>query len=99
MDSNKIIPLKGKKSGKAATNEFIHAKIDELRKLKKRETPLIGKVPLFLRQKKEDFINQLIMLGYNGNMVSGIVNDGIPTMDVNLVIELISEIQKVNPKE
>lgn len=65
METNKIIPLKGKKTGKAATNEFIHAKIDELRKLKKRDTPIIGKVPIFLRLKKEEFINQLIMLGYN----------------------------------
>jgi hypothetical protein len=31
------------------------------------------------------------MLGYNQDIVTKIVNDGIPTMDVNLIIELISD--------
>lgn len=37
MEINKIYPPKGKKTGKAATNEFVHSKIEEIRKHKKKE--------------------------------------------------------------
>lgn len=49
MEINKIYPAKGKKNSKAITNEFIHQKIDEIRKLKKREIGLSGKMPQFLK--------------------------------------------------
>jgi len=64
MENSKIYPLKGKKTGKAATNEFVHMKIDEIRKHKKRES-LIQKTPNFLRLKKDEFISHLIGLDYN----------------------------------
>lgn len=45
MEQNKIYPAKGKKNSKAATNDFIHTKIDEMRKLKKKEMNVTGKIP------------------------------------------------------
>ena len=45
METNKIIPLKGKKNSKAATNEFIHNKIDEMKKINKKEINTVNKIP------------------------------------------------------
>lgn len=45
MEKNKIYPAKGKKSNKAVTNEFIHQKIDDMKKLKKKEITISGKLP------------------------------------------------------
>lgn len=56
MEKNKIYPAKGKKNTKAATNDFIHSKIDEMKKLKKKEGVISGKIPSFLNQQKEEFI-------------------------------------------
>jgi len=50
MEINKIYPAKGKKNTKAATNDFIHTKIEEMRKLKKKEIGLAGKTPKFLKE-------------------------------------------------
>lgn len=49
MEKNKIYPAKGKKTTKAVTNEFIHTKIDEMKKLKKKEVSISGKIPFFLK--------------------------------------------------
>ncbi|CAD8179864.1 unnamed protein product [Paramecium octaurelia] len=95
MEKNKIYPAKGKKNTKAATNDFIHSKIDEMKKLKKKEGVISGKIPQFLNQQKEEFIKQLVQLGYDRLAVTNVINnDGVPCKDVNLVIEILSQKQK-----
>lgn len=65
MNENKIFPIKGKKNSKAATNDFIHSKIEEKKKQKKKEGQEAYKVPHFLVTQKEKFTQQLISLGYD----------------------------------
>lgn len=50
MELSKVYPPKGKKTGKAATTEYVHQKIEEIKKAKKKEGHN-NKIPTFLRKK------------------------------------------------
>lgn len=51
MEENKIYPQKTKWNNKAASSEWVHTKIEEVRRLKRTDC-VIGKVPHFLNQRK-----------------------------------------------
>ena len=48
------------------------------------------KIPRILQQQREEFYQKLISLDFDLNLVQKILENGIPTPDVNLVIEIMS---------
>ena len=83
MNSKKFEPISN------SLRKRINNEVIELRKIKDEK-----KIPRILQQKKEEFYQKLLSLDFDLHLVKKLLENGIPTPDVNLVIEIIMSLTK-----